>query len=105
MNSARIDKLLSILAETPNDPFVLYALALEYKSTNPKEALRFFNKLLEDHPDYLPAYYQAALFNEASGQKEAALHLYKKGIELAKNQNDQGTLRELSAAYNLLAEA
>ena len=104
MNSKRLEQLLKFLEETPNDPFVLYALAMEYKSTDPERTTQLFNQLLIDHPEYLPAYYQAAQFKEENDLKEEALELYTRGIELAKKQDDHSTLKELKAAYTLLME-
>lgn len=104
MNSERLDQLLSFLKETPDDPFVLYALALEYKSLNPELASQYFSHLLQTHADYLPAYYQAAQFQEETGNREEALRLYHLGIDLARKQNEVATLRELQAAYHLLLE-
>ena len=34
MQSTRLTKLLEFLESDPNDPFVLYALATEYNSSN-----------------------------------------------------------------------
>lgn len=103
MNLTRIEQLLKFLEEEPNDVFSLYALALEYKKNNPIEALKLFRQLLTNHPGYLPTYYQAALMMEESGNINEALTLYEQGIELARKQNDTGALKELQAAYNLLA--
>ncbi|MBX2966454.1 MAG: tetratricopeptide repeat protein [Cyclobacteriaceae bacterium] len=104
MNLTRIEHLLKYLEEDPNDAFSLYALALEYKDDKPAEAERLFSQLLAAHPDYLPTYYQAAQLMETTGQVDKALKLYATGIDLAKQQNNQATLRELKAAYDLLAE-
>jgi len=104
MNSARLEQLLKFKDETPDDPFVLYALALEYKSTEPERSRRLFDQLLREHPDYLATYYQVAQFKEETDQKGEALKLYKMGIEVAKQQNNQAALRELQAAFNLLME-
>ncbi|MBX2945480.1 MAG: tetratricopeptide repeat protein [Cyclobacteriaceae bacterium] len=104
MNLTRIEQLLKYVEEDPNDSFSLYALALEYKKNNPIEALKLFRQLLINHPDYLPTYYQAGLMMEESGNINEALNLYGQGIGLARKQNDMGTLKELQAAYNLLAD-
>ena len=102
MNSARLEQLLTFYKETPNDPFILYALALEYKRIQPKESNRLFRQLMQEHPDYLPTYYQAAAFHEEQGNLEEARRLYELGIQLASRLNDQSALRELKAAYGLL---
>jgi tetratricopeptide (TPR) repeat protein len=104
MNSSRLNQLLKFWEESPDDPFICYALALEYKVADPEQTLRLFNHLLEKHPDYLPTYYQVALFHEEKGRVKEALKLYQQGIELAVKQNDTGTLKELRAAYAMLAD-
>lgn len=104
MNSARLTQLLSFLEETPDDPFILYALALEYKSSDREGALHYFTRLLTDHPDYLPTYYQAAQFYEETNHIPKALEMYRKGIDLATRQQDAATRKELQAAFDLLRE-
>ncbi len=104
MNSARLNQLLSFLEESPDDPFILYALALEYKSSDREQALHYFTRLLNDCPDYLPTYYQAARFCEETNQIPKALELYRKGIDLATRQHDEATRKELQAAFDLLHE-
>lgn len=104
MNLTRIEQLLKFLEEDPNDAFSLYALALEYKKSNPAEAVKLFRQILTNHPDYLPTYYQAGLMMEESGNTDEALELYQKGIALAGKLNDAATLKELQAAYNLLSD-
>jgi len=104
MNLTRIEQLLKFLEEDPNDVFSLYALALEYKKSNPAEAMNLFSQLLTNHPDYLPTYYQAGAALEELGKTDEALEVYQKGVALARKLNDAATLRELQAAYNLLAD-
>lgn len=104
MNSTRLEQLLKFLEDDPDDPFILYALALEYKSVDPGETGKLFTQLLEYHPDYLPTYYQAALHKEELGQSLDALSLYGAGIEIAKKQNNFSALKELQAAYDTLAD-
>ncbi len=104
MNSSRVNQLLKFLEESPDDPFVRYALALEYKATDPEQASRLFDYLLENHPDYLPTYYQAGQFLEERGMLVEARKRYQHGMLLAAQQNNTGALKELKAAYALLDE-
>ncbi len=100
MNSERVEKLKSFLSETPDDPFLIYALALEYQADKPGLAAPLFERLLNEFPEYLPAYYQAASFYAASGNEEQADRIYRSGIELARQKKEALTLRELQSAYN-----
>lgn len=102
MNSTRLTQLLKFLEESPDDPFIQYALALEYKATEPEQALHLFNQLLENHADYLPTYYQVGQFLEEQGKFEEARQRYQQGISLATLQKNTGALKELKAVLALL---
>jgi tetratricopeptide (TPR) repeat protein len=102
MNSSRVNQLLKFLEESPDDPFIHYALALEYKATDPEQASRLFDHLMENYPDYLPTYYQAGQFLEEQGKLEEARLRYQQGISLATLQKDTGALKELKAVLALL---
>ncbi len=101
----RIKLLLQFVEEEPNNPFNLYALALEYQNTDQNAARLYFEKLLEKHADYLPTYFHAAALFAELDELEKAQNTYQSGIKLAKQQNDQHSLRELQNAYqNFLFE-
>jgi len=98
MNSARIEQLKNYLEETPDDPFLHYALALELQDEAPAKAREIFDLLVNDFPDYLPAYYHAAHLYWALEENEKARSTFEKGIGLAQEKNDSNTLRELRNA-------
>lgn len=102
MNSSRLDQLKKFLKDDPNDPFTLYAIATEYRTEQPAEAKVYFDRLLAEHPDYLATYYHAALLYRDMENIEKAKSLIEAGIELAKKQENQLSLRELQNAYNEL---
>lgn len=105
MTEQRITRLQQMLKETPNDPFLLYALALEYRKLDLQQSLNFFTVLLQQHAEYLPTYYHAASLLLELNQFEEAKTVYQKGIALAQQQNEAHTLRELRNAYqNLLLD-
>ena len=99
MDTDRIQQLKKFLEEDPKDPFLLYALATEYNKINPQEALTFYQKLLNEHPEYVPTYYHAAALYAELGEAEKADATYQKGIEVAQNNHDTHALRELKTAY------
>lgn len=102
IQNERLVKLLGFLESNPQDEFVKYALAMEYNKMNDFEnAVLFFDDLLKNHAQYLPTYYQAAKFYELHDE-EKAIELYKKGIELAKAQNNKHTQGELETALMIL---
>ncbi len=100
MNSQRIQQLRSFLDETPEDPFLLFALALEYREEQPQKTLELFEGLLANHPDYLATYYHAASMIADTGNRDRAEALYRKGILLAQQQKDALALRELQNAFS-----
>lgn len=102
MNTDRLEHLLSFLKEDANDPFTLYALALEYRHFDDQEALKYFNELLTNHPDYLGTYYHAAELLQELGNKQKAAETYMAGLELARELDDHKTHQELQNAYNQL---
>lgn len=101
----RINKLKSFLENSPNDPFLQYALALEYlKIANFEEALRLFEQLIEQSPGYVGTYYHLGKLQEQLEQPQQAMITYQKGIEIATHQNDRHSASELRGAYNLLCD-
>lgn len=99
MNAARIEQLQNFIKESPNDPFLLYALALEYKQNQSEEARKLFEQLLREHPSYLPTYYHAALLFARLGEDGRAQETFEAGIALAREQAERHALSELQNAY------
>ncbi len=94
----RLDYLLQLHKEQPDDPFLLYGIALEYKKTDSSAAGIYFDQLLRLFPDYLATYYQAAEYFAERGYYEKALNIYEHGISLATSLNEIKTLAELKNA-------
>jgi tetratricopeptide (TPR) repeat protein len=102
MTTSRISQLLLYYREEPNDPFNIYALALEYLKSDMAKAREFFDLLLGAHENYIPTYYHAAKLYQDLGEKERAIQLYEKGIQMAKQHRDLKAARELQSAYEEL---
>jgi len=95
----RKDTLDQMAQEDPNDPFLLYAQALEEaKDGNINTAIEILEGLKEDHSEYLATYYQLGKLYEEIADLDAATKVYRKGIKLAKAQNQQKTASELGEA-------
>ncbi|GAB2609905.1 tetratricopeptide repeat protein [Belliella aquatica] len=104
-NLSRIEALKSYAEQEPENPFNWYALALEFRTQNPEQALFYFNKLLNEFKVYLPTYFHAASLYSEMNLIEDAKKIYESGIALAKTQNDAHALRELQNTYqNFLIE-
>ncbi|GAB3639575.1 tetratricopeptide repeat protein [Spirosoma arcticum] len=104
MNNDRIQQLIRFVQEEPNDPFNVYALAMEFINGQPEQARPYFDQLLTDHPDYLPTYYHAAALYAEMDERDRAADLYEKGIGLARMQSNAKTLLELQRAKQAFDE-
>ena len=51
------EKFERLLEADPGDAFLRYSLALELAKTDEAAALKQFDRVLEQHPDYVPAYF------------------------------------------------
>ncbi|KEO73855.1 hypothetical protein [Anditalea andensis] len=99
-NLNRIDQLLKFAEEEPNNPFNLYALALEYQNIDQGKADFYYDKLLKEHESYIPTYFHAAAFFVNQRSLVRAKQIYEKGILLSRQQNQHHALKELQNAYN-----
>jgi len=100
--SNRLEELQQFLKESPNDPFLKYAITTEYKKMGDTEnTLAGFQDLRVNHPDYVGAYYHFAKFMEEQGRKEEALEIYQAGMEVAQRLRNRHAYGELLSAYNL----
>lgn len=96
----RIEQLKAFLANSPDDSFVQHALALEYvKAGDDATAKDLFQKLLAANEDYIGSYYHLAKLLERTGERDAALAVYDKGLAKAKALQDNHAYNELLAAY------
>ena len=101
----RLTFMEEMLDTNPNDPFLLYAIAIEYQNKGDiKKTASIFTQLVKEHPDYLPTYYQLGKILESKGKNDKAIALYTKGKALAEKQNDQKTVGELSEALLILVD-
>ena len=101
----RFATLKAFLEENPEDSFIQHALALEYiKREEAVEARRLFESILARDENYVGSYYHLAKLLERSGEREAALEWYQKGMLKAKEKGDSHAYNELQAAYEDLAD-
>jgi tetratricopeptide (TPR) repeat protein len=104
MQAERIKFLLEQIELDPEDPFNLYALAIEYKDSQQNKAIQYFEKLLKEFPNYLPTYYHAAALLFETNQNKAAENTYLKGIKLAEKLKKEKALKELKSAYQMFLD-
>lgn len=96
----RIKQLLHFLDERPTRCLFKVCLTLEYRKTQPLKAEELFNELIAGNPDYLPAYYMAALLKSELGNTKAAVDLLKQGIALAICLHDSSTCANSRKLYS-----
>ncbi len=105
MSTNRMELISEMLEKNPDDTFLNYAAALEYRKDNEVDkAIDVFRKIIENDPEYLPTYYQLGKLLEEKDKTSEAIDFYKKGRALAKQKNDIKTLGELSEALLILDE-
>lgn len=101
--TTRMQQLQQMLQKEPNDTFLLYGLALEFKKANdPQHALEYLDRVIALDAGYCYAYHQKGLIHESAGNLDAAKLAYKQGIQAAKNKGDQHARQELEAALEVI---
>ena len=101
----RIQKLLTFLNDTPDDPFLLFSLAQEYRSQGMHDrSFETYETLLRVDPGYTGAYYHLGNLHQAMGSTGKALEIYTAGIEVAIAAGDHHAASELRAALAAVAE-
>lgn len=100
MNESRLEQLFKFLEDDPNDPFILYAIATEYRQADVEKARSYYDRLLAEHESYVGTYYHAAKLYEDLGQNDMAEQIYKKGMKISRKEGNMHAFSELQQAYN-----
>jgi predicted Zn-dependent protease len=95
---SRKEKILAMLADEPNDPFLRYSLAMELrKEDNNEESIALLKQLAYDPSvKYVAAYFMAAQQLAELGRVEDARGFLRDGIEEARLQNNLHAAAEMS---------
>ena len=94
-SSTRMQQLQQMLQKEPNDTFLLYGLALEFKKASDfQNALEYLDRVIGLDGGYCYAYHQKGMIHESAGDLDAAKASYKQGIEAAKKKGDQHARQE-----------
>jgi Tfp pilus assembly protein PilF len=100
----RLEKLEALLADSPGDPFLRYALALAYASEgNAVRAQEGLDVLLQSNPDYVPAYLQLAQLHFAHGRADLARPVLVSGIEMARRAGESHAEDEMRGFLDQLS--
>jgi tetratricopeptide (TPR) repeat protein len=103
MSSKRLAFLEQTTGAGSKDPFAWYCLALEYRNLERwDDALRTFETLRTNAPDYVPMYLMCGQMLEKLARKDDARVWLEQGIEAARQKRDTHALSELEAALGAL---
>lgn len=95
----RLAHLEKLVAAGTEDPFVIYALAMEYqREVRVEESLKVFTRVLSEHPSYLPSYLMAGNAWAKHGDVDKAKEILRAGIEKAQAAGDGHTQGEIEDA-------
>lgn len=101
----RLTTLKQMEQQQPGEPFLKYAIGLEYVGLQQdQEARKYFELLITTYGNYLPTYLHLGQLYERLGLVEQAITTYKQGIEVARSAADNKTLGELNEALLLAGE-
>ena len=105
MTHHRLQSLTTLLAGSPGDAFLIFAIAKEHeKLQNDAAALQYYEQLRRDSPDYVGLYYHLGKLLERLQNPEAALAAYDQGIAVAQKLGNRHAWGELREARLALAE-
>lgn len=100
---SRREVLEQFVAQKPGDAFARYGLALECaKLGDDAAAASHFQKLIEENPQYVAAYFQFGQFLERIGRVDEARKVLSDGIVMAAKTGDAHARGEMEAALSML---
>jgi tetratricopeptide (TPR) repeat protein len=101
--SERLAKLQQMLQREPNDPFLLYGIAMEHKKLGEvASAIEYFDETIARDAGYCYAYFQKGQVLESTGDREAAKATYRAGIAAAQKKGDAHAAGEIEAALQMI---
>lgn len=101
--AGRRERLEAFLKDQPQDPFLLYSLALEDVSDGMEStAVDRLDIVLDADADYIPAYLQKGLILSRLERYEEARSALEKGIPIAQRAGDSHAAGEMQGALDAL---
>ena len=96
----RKERITSMLAESPNDSFLHFAMAKEWeKEENFEKAIAEYEWIVQNDPSYVGVYYHLAhAAIEMEMEENYIAKVFTDGINVALSQNDQHAKAELQNA-------
>ena len=100
---SRREQLESMLADSPEDTFLRYALAMELDSEEEHaKSLEIHQGLINDDPPYVPSFFMSGQQLAKLDRIEEACEILKQGIDQARQQGDQHAAAEMSEFLAML---
>lgn len=100
----RLPLLLASYERNKQDPFIQYAIALEYmNSGDADQALTYFEQVHELFPEYLPNYFHYAKLLGSMERTEEALAIVDEGLEKTQLRDDHAH-RELRGLRDMIED-
>jgi tetratricopeptide (TPR) repeat protein len=98
MQNNRLIKLQEMLAESPSDIFLNYALAMEYKGLSQfNKTIEQLNKVLLLDENHVATLYQLGVLWSERNENDQAILFLEKGFLIAKQKKDLKTANEFNA--------
>jgi len=99
----RLQKLHQLLAQSPGDTFLLYAIAMEHKKCgDAAAAVEYFDQVIQLDWGYCYVYHQKGLTLEGAGDVAGAKAAYRQGIDAATRKGDPHAKEEIAAALAMI---
>src|SRR4051812_2283692 len=97
-DSPRLEQIRMLLQDEPDDPFLMYGLAMEYLSISDNAAgVQAFRELLQKRPDYVPTYLMLGQTLQRMGKEPEAADVLRQGVTAAKQAGNEHALSEIQA--------
>lgn len=98
MQNNRLLKLQEMLSEKPDDIFLNYALAMEYKGQNQVlQTIQQLEKVLLLDENHVASLYQMGVLMSENNENEKAVLFLEKGLTLVRQNKDLKTANEFKA--------
>lgn len=93
---SRVEMFSKLLDRDPDNPMVLYSLGSElFKEERYSEARKHLRKAVENKPDYSVAYRTLGRALYELGEDEEAMSVFEQGREIAQDNGDLQTVKEI----------
>lgn len=93
----RKEQIEALLAQSPDDAFLRYGLAMEHAAAGDDEAaVACFRELMRRNADYVPGYLQAGRALIRLGQDDEAKQVLRDGIAVAQRVGDAHAAGEMA---------